>query len=345
MAEEHAVLIVAPNWVGDMVMAQCLLKALKLRDPAIPIDVIAPATTAPLVARMDEARAAIEVGLQHGRLKPAMIWRQTRKLRGRYHQAYILPGSLKSSLIPWLARIPQRTGYPGEHRYGLVNDIRPRAEEDKRNTAYMFRALADGGPLDEPRLTVDQSNQRRLCEQWSLQAGDYVVLAPGAEFGPSKRWPAEKYAALAARFIKQEEPDGSKQVIIVGGPGDREIGAEITALAPGAIDLCGRTSLLDAVDLIAGAMVAVTNDSGLMHIAAAVGAPIVAIYGSTLPDHTPPLTSRAITLTRRLECTPCFKRACPLGHMDCLNSLDVDSVENAVREVIRRGFAVPSPDS
>lgn len=320
-----------------MVMAQCLLRALKDRAPDRAIDVMVPAATAPLATRMAEVRNVIEVPFRRRRPDIAARWRTARALRGRYDVAYVLPGSMKSALVPWLAGIPRRVGYRGEHRYGLINDLRQVPEGAERRTALLFRRLAGEGATGEPRLMVDEANRRRLCGDWRLEAEGFVALAPGAEYGPSKRWPAERFAALAARAMNGELAGRRLAVVLVGAEGDREICAAIRAEVPGVHDLSGATGLADAVDLLSAAALVVTNDSGLMHVAAALARPLVAVYGSTLPDHTPPLSSRAVALSRRLDCAPCFERACPLGHTDCLRTLDVDTVARAAIEALGAG--------
>jgi heptosyltransferase-2 len=210
-------------------------------------------------------------------------------------------------------------------------------EGSERRTALLFRQLAGAGAPGEPRLMVDEANRRRLCERWRLAAEGFVVLAPGAEFGPSKRWPAERFAALAGRAMDGELGGRRLAVVLVGAAGDREVCAAIRREAPGVHDLSGQTGLADAVDLLSAAALVVTNDSGLMHVAAALARPLVAIFGSTLPDHTPPLSSRAVALTRRLDCAPCFRRTCPLGHTDCLRTLAVDTVAQAAVEALGAG--------
>jgi len=338
VAEDRAILIIAPAWVGDMVMAQCLLKELKARDRGVAIDVLAPPATAALAGRMAEVRDVIEVPLRHGGLQLATRWRAARRLAGRYDQAYVLPGSLKSALIPWFAGVARRTGYAGELRHGLINDVRAR-RGDRRRTAEAFQALSGPGPLHMPELRVDKANQERLCARWELAPGAFVALAPGAEYGPAKRWPAEKYAELARAVLEARLLGPATRIAIVGSAGDRDIARQIVDQAREAVAICGETSLADAVDLLGAAGLVVTNDSGLMHVAAAVGCPLVAVFGSTVPDHTPPLSRRAVSVSLRLDCAPCFGRTCPLGHMDCLNRVDAGTVLKAAEKLVRAGDA------
>ncbi|WP_292247539.1 lipopolysaccharide heptosyltransferase II, partial [Mesorhizobium sp.] len=284
MAESPAILVIGPRWVGDMVMAQCLFSALKEQYPNAAIDVLAPAWAAPLVKRMPEIRQQIDFPLKPGALEFRIRRRFGRLLRGRYDMAYVLPGSWKSALIPFFARIPRRVGNLREMRYGLLTDIVPLPDEVKRHTARAYFGLARGGTFQAPKLTVDSVSQSALLERSGLTAKNYVALMPGAEFGPAKRWPSESYAELARGMMAK-----GLKVALLGSRNDAEVTAEIAALAPGAVDLAGKTRLEDAIDLIAAARLAVSNDSGLMHVAAAVGTPIVAVYGSTSPENTPPL--------------------------------------------------------
>jgi heptosyltransferase-2 len=328
MAALSATLVVGPRWVGDMVMAQCLFKALKRLDPDRPIDVLAPAWAAPLVERMPEIRGGIAAPFQPRALELGLRWQVGRALAGRYDRAYVLPGSWKAALLPLFAGIGRRIGYCRELRYGLLNDIRPLPAALKRRTALMFQALADDGPLLAPALTVDPVAQARLLERWQLTDRGFVALMPGAEFGPAKRWPAASYAAFANRMADQ-----GLACVTLGSAGDRAVGAEIAARAPGAVNLCGQTQLAEVVDLLAAARLAVTNDSGLMHVAAAVATPLVAIYGSTSADNTPPLSANAELVSLRLPCSPCHRKVCPLGHADCLGTLEVERVVAAARRL------------
>ncbi len=325
----RAILVIGPRWVGDMVMAQCLFKALKAAEPDVPIDVVAPAWATPLLDRMPEVRGRIEVPFRPKAFGLAERWRLGRALAGRYDTAYVLPGSWKSALVPLFAGVARRIGYRKEMRYGLLNRMPALPKALKRKTADTYFRLAEiDGPRPDPALTVDEANRTRLLAEHGLSAGGYVVFMPGAEFGPAKRWPSRHYAAVAWARIAAGE-----KVVLLGSPKDAEVGAEISALAPGVIDLTGKTRLEDAIDLISGARFAVCNDSGLMHVAAAVGTPLVAVYGSTSAENTPPLSARAEIVSLRVECSPCHQKVCPKGHLDCLERLEPALVEAAARRV------------
>jgi heptosyltransferase-2 len=328
------ILIVGPAWVGDMVMAHSLVQTLLQRHPGAAIDVLAPGWSLPLLARMPGVHEGIEMPLGHGQFGLATRWRLGRRLRGRYDQAIILPGSLKSALVPFFAGIPQRTGFRGEHRYGLINDMRPLDKARLPMTVQRFTALglpahaAMPPPYPRPRLTVDPANQARLLRELTLDTAlPVIALMPGAEYGPAKQWPLAHFAELARRLI-----ESGRQVWILGSAKDRAAGEAIaTQAGAGVRNLCGQTRLEDAVDLLALAQAAVTNDSGLMHVAAALDVPTVALFGSSSPAHTPPLSGRAKVLYLGLDCSPCFKRVCPLGHTRCLAEIHPSQVMDVLQ--------------
>jgi heptosyltransferase-2 len=327
MAE--GILVIGPRWVGDMVMAQCLIAALKELYPASAIDVMAPAWAAPLIDRMPEARARVDAPFKPKEFGLFERLKAGRALRGRYDRAYVLPGSWKSALVPFFAGIPVRVGFLREMRYGLLNRIVPLPKARKRRTAEMFHLLAGGGAFRPPHLSIDAGNQAALLASHGLQAGGYAALMPGAEFGPAKRWPEDKYAGLARHFAER-----GLRTILLGSAKDREVGEAITALVPDVLDLTGETRLEDAIDLLGGARIAVANDSGLMHVAAAVGTPVVGVYGSTSYDNTPPLTDRRELVSLHLSCSPCHQRECPLGHLNCLRTLGVEMVAEAADRLL-----------
>lgn len=329
MAESPSILVIGPRWVGDMVMAQCLFSALHELHPGAAIDVIAPAWAAPLVERMPEIRARIDAPFSRRKLELGARWRLGRELKGRYDQAYVMQGSWKSALVPFFAGIPLRVGHRREMRYGLINRIVPLPAELKRKTAQAFHTLAGGGALRAPKLRVDETNQAGLLAEHGLAKGGFVALMPGAEFGPAKRWPSASYAGLAQALMQR-----GLKVVLFGSKNDAPVTGEIASLAPGAIDLAGQTTLTDVIDLIAAARVAVSNDSGLMHVAAAVATPIVGVYGSTSPENTPPLSENRELVWLGLDCSPCHRKECPLGHLNCLNTLEVGRVIAAVERLL-----------
>jgi heptosyltransferase II len=321
--KDHRILIVGPSWVGDAVMAQCLFKALGARDPSAAIDVLAPPSVAPLLGRLPEVSAVLPSPFKHCDFSLRRRISLGRSLAGRYSAAYVLPGSWKSAVVPFAARVPRRCGYVGEARWGLLNDIRRLAPPAKRKTAIAYQALAEQEVVTEPSrlyrpsIRVDPENRDRLLQSFGLSAGAFAAFVPGAEFGPAKRWPIRHWIALAERLDRM-----GVRTVLFGSKNDASIGRGIAEGRPFILDLTGRTGIEDAIDLIAASRVAVTNDTGLMHVAAAVGCKVVAVYGSTSPDDTPALSVTARFLSLGLSCSPCRERACPLGHLNCLEKLE-----------------------
>ncbi|MEN9501467.1 MAG: lipopolysaccharide heptosyltransferase [Pseudomonadota bacterium] len=324
-------LVVGPSWVGDMVMAQSLFIALKQRFPRLAIDVLAPAWSKPILAAMPQVRHAIEMPLQHGELALGTRYRLGTQLRAnQYDWAIVLPRSLKAALVPFWAKIPVRTGYKGEMRYGLLNDIRPLDKSVLTMTVQRFVTL--GLPKDAalppvieaPRLQVSAAECATVKQQFLGNTTQRVLaLCPGAEYGEAKRWPAEYFAAIAQHWVAQ-----GGQVLLLGSGKDAPVTAQIanTVNASACVDLAGKTSLQEVLGLLAIADQVVSNDSGLMHVAAAVDTPVIALYGSSDPTYTPPLNKNARILSLGLECSPCFKRECPLQHLDCLRKLEPQQV-------------------
>lgn len=319
-----AALVIAPAWVGDLVMAQVLLRLLQQTRPGLDIDVLAPAATAPLLARMPEVRRAIALPVRHGELALRRRRQCADAVRAQgYAQAFVLPNSLKSALVPWLARIPLRTGWCGEWRYGLLNDLRRLDVAALPTMAQRFAALAlaPGAPLPRqlppPALRVDADAARALAAQFGLATDRPLLgLCPGAEFGGAKRWPADRYGELARLFVAR-----GWQVLLFGAAGDSAVCRLVRQAAANhgrCVDLAGRTTLEQAVDLLSLCTAVVSNDSGLMHVAAALQRPLVAVYGATSPEFTPPLSARAAVLRPGIDCAPCGCRECPLGHHGCM---------------------------
>jgi len=331
------ILIIGPSWVGDMVMAQSLFIVLKQQNPMCEIDVLAPAWSLPLLERMPEVTGAIAMPIGHGSLQLSVRWKLARQLaKTKYDQAILLPNSLKSALIPWFAGIPVRTGWKGESRYGLLNDLRKLDKEKYPLMVERFVALAVS-PNSElpscpnPKLLIQNDGIPELLAKFSLdQDRPILVLCPGAEFGPSKRWPEHHYGAVAEHMI-----DTGWQVWLMGSAKDQPVAEGICG---GLSDsqrqhtriLAGNTALSEAVDLMSLGAAVVSNDSGLMHIAAALGRPLVSVYGSTSPKFTPPLAEQVEIVSIPVDCGPCFQRECPLGHMKCLNDLSPQRVIDAL---------------
>lgn len=306
-------------------MAQPLYRRLHERHPGLELHVFAPAWTLPLLARMPEVAKAHLNPFGHGQLHLRERWRTARALhREGFDQVVVLPNSLKAALIPFMAGIPLRTGFTGEMRYGLLNDTRELDEHELPTMVERFCILAEAPrtalhrPIPHPSLSSQPAAQLAVAQRLGLQPDTPIVaMCPGAEYGPAKRWPQRHFAALAKMLSAR-----GYQVWLFGSAKDRQIGDEISQLADGcALNLCGKTGLDEAIDLMALASLAVCNDSGLMHVAAALHIPLVALYGSSSPDFTPPLSDQAEIVSLNLDCSPCFERNCPYQHLRCLEDM------------------------
>lgn len=319
------ILIIGPSWVGDMVLAHSLFQVLKQRNPDVVIDVAAPAWTLPLLERMPEVNRGIALPFQHGQLALLQRIKFGRALKSQhYTQAILLVNSLKSAILPFAAGIPIRTGFLGEMRYGLLNDIRQLDKNKLPRTVDRFVALADANTqsattIPNPRLICSRDNALHRLNQQHLTAPAQKVLGlcPGAEYGEAKRWPAEHYAQVAKAAL-----DKGWAVWLFGSDKDIQVTSDINEMTQNrCINWAGKTSLAEAIDLMSLCDSIISNDSGLMHVAAALGKKLIAIYGSSDPHHTPPMHPHAVIEYLALECSPCFKRQCPLGHLNCLKKI------------------------
>lgn len=324
-------LIIAPQWIGDAVMSEPLMRTLAARGEHL--SVLALPWVAPVYRAMPQVAEVIEAPFQHGGLQ----WRERRTLathlRGQFDTAYVLPNSLKSALLPWLAGIARRVGRVGESRYGLINVRLPNPARGTRPPMvdfYLALAGDSAAKPSEPLLSVEPLAAQAVMQHHGLSAGGFGVFAPGAEFGPAKRWPPLHYAALATQL--------GQTVVLLGSPKEAQDAATLVQAVPAGsariVNLIGQTSLAEAFALIGQARWMVSNDSGLMHVAAALRVPQVAVFGSSSPLHTPPLNPRARVLWLKqdpqyqppLDCAPCFQRTCPLGHLRCLKDLTPERV-------------------
>lgn len=326
-------LIIAPQWIGDAVMTEPLLRRLHARGERLTVGALP--WVAPVYRAMPQVQEVIEFPFRHGGLQ----WRARRtlakQLNGRFDTAYVLPNSIKSALLPFLSGIPKRIGYLGESRVGLLTH-RLRNPKDKPPMVAFYSALSgetQGLEQDRPRLQLDQVQVDEALARHALRPRGYLVFAPGAEYGPAKRWPAIHFAELA-RLL-------DRPAVLLGSGKEAPLCEEIAQAAGGGhcVNLAGRTSLMEAFALIAGAGTVVSNDSGLMHVAAAFGVPQVALFGSSSPLHTPPLNDRAQVVWLKqepayqppLDCSPCFERECPLGHTRCLVDITPERVAGMLR--------------
>lgn len=322
-----------------MVMAQSLFKLIKERAPEIAVDVLAPPWSNPLLRQMPEVRAPITMPIGHGTLGLRVRRRLARNLMGaQYQQAIVLPGSFKSALIPWWARIPRRTGYLGELRYGLLNDLRPANQRRPPRTVerYVALGLEADEPFPEqfplPSLQMDVAAIASTLARLVLSPEDRPVLAlcPGAAYGPAKRWPASHFGTVGQALLRQKW-----NVWVLGSDAERETAEAVcVAAGSGCLNLAGKTTLEQTISLLARADGVVSNDSGLMHVAAALNRPLVAVYGSSDPTATPPLSPLSHIERLGLSCSPCFARDCPLGHTHCLTDLQPKRVIEALQQLI-----------
>ena len=337
----HRILIIAPNWIGDAVISQPLLAKIKVSYPNAVIDVLATPWVAPVYRACSEVAELIEADLRHGQLQWGLRRALAAQIKKRdYANCYVLPNSLKSALIPWLASIPVRIGYQGELRRFLLTETKANSPKTQRAPMVEHYAnlcmpsrnseAATPQPYLSPTTSALEIARTRL-QVAGIQTDALVVLCPGAEYGSSKRWPAAHFAALAQSILNAKP---AAAVVLLGSPSDRAIGDAIVSASGSRgriFNWCGDTSLDEAIAIIGLCRNLVSNDSGLMHIGAALQVPQVAIFGSSDPSHTPPNSAKATVISLHLPCSPCHQRECPLGHLNCLNQISADQVFAAIQ--------------
>lgn len=338
MNDPKKILIISPAWIGDIVIAQSLLKYLKHLHSEIIIDILAPVWSHELYSIMSEINEIFTMPLRHSQFQLKKRWQLGRSLRKRkYQQAIILPNSWKSAVIPFAARIPLRTGWLGEMRFGLLNDWRILDKKMYPMMVQRFLMLGNAKTLAhknldwhsfQPSLALScnpKNTKKNLSEEKAL-----LILCPGAAYGPAKCWPTEYFAAIA-NYKKSKD----WQIVLLGSQSDKPLGLKIQELTKNAcIDLIGKTSLLEALNILSFATLVISNDSGLMHLTAALGRPLIALYGSSNPEFTPPLSEKAKIMYLKLSCSPCFERQCPLVHLNCLKKLTPQIVLNAIDDLL-----------
>ena len=318
-------LIIPQNWLGDIVMSQTLLKKVKSENPNTVIDILVNSTFKSLVERMPEINKAVILDSGHKELGLLKRLNLARRIKGNYDQSIVLSRSIKSALIPYFAKIPIRTGELGESRYILINDLKKFTKEDRRKTAFRYVSMFSKKEevLDEkyyPSLQSDPENIEILSDKYKLNLDKKIIIfAPGAAFGPSKMWPVEKFKELGEKLNKDFF------ILILGSNNEKNIGDKIVT-NKNMINLCGETTITDAVDLIHISEFCVSNDSGLMHLASATNTKSISIYGATSPELTPPLTSNKEIHYRGISCSPCFEKKCKYGHYNCLVDIQADDV-------------------
>ncbi len=330
-AIERNALVIAPQWVGDAILSLPLIKQLASEYDAV--DVLAVPAVRAVYECCPHVRALHTEKFEHGRLQLGLRRQVARRLRSCYQTAVVCPNSLKSALIPWLAGIPIRRGTTGESRYWLINDRRDPVQSGPGKRPSMLQTYLGFADHPVPAQKINAFDEHRPVLKVSGTVPDTrcLVICPGAEYGPAKQWPADYFAQVAHYWLEQSP---GNRVCVIGGPKDIEAGLEIERLiardAPMAaqrlLNRCGKTSLHEAFEEVAKASIVVSNDSGLMHAAAALDVPVIALFGSTDAHHTPPHSSKATVLTLGLSCSPCFQRVCPLGTTACLRDLRPEKV-------------------
>lgn len=334
-------LIIAPQWIGDAVMTEPLLRRLHAQGHHLTVGALP--FVAPVYRAMPQVADVIELPFQHGGLQWAVRRKLAAELKGRFDTAYVLPNSIKSALLPLLASIPRRIGYSGESRWGLLTQRLPNPSKTERPPMVGFYARLGGDDAtlsaERPVLRLSRPALASALVQLDQIAGQYHVFATGAEYGPAKRWPSTHWADLALRL--------HHPVLLLGSAKEAAQCEEIVRLANThragcVINLAGKTTLDAAFAAIAQAKSVVSNDSGLMHVAAALDVPLVALFGSSSPLHTPPLSGAAQVIWLKddpsyqppLACSPCFERVCPLpeaqGHLRCLRDITPERVARLV---------------
>jgi len=337
----NKVLIIGPSWIGDAVMAQTLFKIIKQRDSSTIIHVLAPNWVIPILSFMPEVDRAIIWPFAHGEFNISKRYKFGKSLRKEhYTQAIVLPNSFKSALIPFWAKIPLRTGWHGEIRYGLLNDIRILNKTKFPLMVQIFAALAfnkaESLPkqLPLPQLIIKENFNNEIDKKFHFSDFTQPILAlcPGGEYGKSKRWSPEYFAEISKKKLNE-----GWLVWLLGGKNDKSIADEIELLTQKkCTNFVGETTLDEAVVILSKARIVIANDTGLMHVAAALQKPLVAIYGATSPKFAPPLSKNARIVTANLKCSPCFKRSCPLKHnrYRCLTEIKPEMVLNTLDSLL-----------
>lgn len=337
----NRILVIAPNWIGDTLMAQPLLTKLKAGADGCHITVLAPQWVAPVLRYMPEVDSIIPTQLAHGKFNFSTRWQLAKTLRAlNFDKCYVLPNSWKSALLPWLARIRVRIGYLGELRYGLLNQYLANPNKTQRPPMIAhYAALANHQHIaltttsTIPRLNIATEEVNQVAQLFNIDPNKpLLVFCPGAEFGPAKRWPIHHFAELA-QLAKAFKPN--LQIIALGSDKDQILAK---AIGPTIKNLCGATRLEQAIALLAKADAVVCNDSGLMHISAALDRPLIALFGSSDPRHTPPHSLKATPLWLHLSCSPCYQRHCPLKHLRCLQDITPTQVMTHLQKILENNF-------
>ena len=336
------ILLISPSWVGDAVIAQSLYKRLRENDSSVSLDVLAPSWTLPIISRMPEVSNAILLPFRHGELSLRYRWKFGKGfLNKNYEWVIVLPNSLKSSIVPWATNISKRTGWLGEFRYFFLNDISRLIKRDHPLMVQRFCALANnfepiGDKFTFPSLKINSGNLELIGKGFALNLNqETLILCPGAEFGPAKRWPAQNYASIANHYLSR-----NKQIILLGSQKDIQVCKQIESnINPKETEyffnLCGKTSLEDTVDILSMGLV-VSNDSGLMHVAAAVNSKQVALFGPTDPEFTPPLNKNSKIIRKTTGYNKVRQGSGEEGYHPSLQRIFFEEVVDVVDELLNR---------
>jgi heptosyltransferase II len=330
--EDHPVqrlLVRAPNWVGDAVMSLPVLSGLRQLFPEADITVLAARRVAALFQEFPGVAEVIPY--QAGRGKWQVLW----GLRGRFDLALALPNSLESALGLWLVGVPVRLGYAADARRPLLNlAVSGRRQLAGLHLVFYYlgllKALGEIDTFTPPTLHL-RDLEKAMADQMLADAapgpGSWVGLSPGAAYGPAKRWPPEQFAALGRELIKEY----GARLVLLGGREEAPVAQQVKEhLGLPVLNLVGKTDLRQALGVLSRLKLLVTNDSGLMHAAAALRVPLVALFGSTDPAATGPFTDQATILHHPLPCSPCLQRTCDLGYA-CLTAIKVEEALAAAR--------------
>jgi heptosyltransferase-2 len=326
----NKVLVVAPAWIGDLIISSAFINALKKSHRDLQIDLLVNENLSDIAMLFPNVTNIIISKTTHGKLSFFYRLQLGFKLRrNNYSKSYILTNSFKSAIIPFIAGIKDRISYLGEYRYGLVNRVIKKIDRKKGMVNRYLNILNNEYTTDlQPSFNINDSH-KKIEEKYSINK-KYIVICPDAEYGPAKKWPVQNWVNLACNLIT------NYQVVFVGL--DTSIKNKINSLeSTNIINLIGKTSLKDVVEVLSNAKCVVSNDSGLMHLSSAVDVPIVGIYGSSSPKYTPPLckATKHEIIYKNLDCSPCFKRECPLGHTNCLNDITVDTVLTSIGKLTK----------
>ncbi len=331
------ILVIGPYWVGDMIMSQVIYRQIKISNPKAKITVLAPPWSIPIALRIQAVDVIIEVPFKPGYFDLYKRYKIGKALRKRkFTQAIVIPGSWKSALVPFFANIPIRTGYLGEFRFGLLNDIRKFTGISQRivdHYVYLSIDYKSALPIinDLPKLQIVPKNLNTLQHKFNIVDNNKKTLAlcAGAAFGPSKQWPAE-YCSDLINLIQQDW-----NIWLFGSQNDQAfINSIVQNITTKVINFAGQLALPDTIDLLSSVDAIIANDSGLMHMGSSLNIPLIAIYGSTPAVKAPPISKNCIMLEQPQPCKPCYKRVCPLQHFKCMRDIIPTMVQEKLKQIL-----------